>query len=257
MKTINLTVPKDWNDLTADQLKFVARLFNSPWAQDQYKFLTHAFIRFSGLKVLTKVIRMNKQIRYQVKKKGHKPFYLTSEQLRFSAEKLDWLLKEVHECTPLSRMGIARPVNQRLYATKFIQFLTAENFYIAYQTTQKREHLNALCASLYLLPWQKFSEDKVKSRARYFRLIPFQTKYTAYLWYSGFRYHISVMCGNLFSGKGSGPVNVREHIMGMLRSLTEGDVTKNKLVEQTDTWEALYELDAKAKYINELNKKKR
>ena len=43
--------------------------------------------------------------------------------------------------------------------------------------------------------------------------------------------------------------------MGMIRGLTDGDVTKNKAVEKTDTWEALYELNAKAKHIEEMNRK--
>lgn len=257
MRTINLNIPTNWIELSNAQLKFVSKLFLSEWAQVKFKFLTHALVCFSGLKIKNKkAIKSDGQLKYFSKIKREKVFALSPGQVRSAAGKLEWLTETVQEVKPLKKIGFAKPCNYRLYKTTFNQFLTAENFYTAYQQTNKVEYLNCLVATLYKMPWQKFNEDLVKKRSRHFKLSRLHIKYTVFLWYSGFRWYVSQQCPNIFSKGGSGEsVKIKDHILGMVRGLTDGDVTKNDAVQQVETWEALYELDAKAKHIHEMTEK--
>lgn len=252
MRTVNFKIPKSWIELSPGQLLFVAKLFLSEFAQIRYKFLTHVFLKFAKLKVLKE--RDGKQF---YKLRGEKPFTLTSSMMRELAGKLSYLLAEVTEIKPLRKIRRAKACNYRLYKTKFIRFLMAENFYIAFSETKEKQHLNCLVATLYNRPGRAFDDKLIKRRSRYYRFVGITKKYTVYLWYSGFRWYVAKECPEIFSsGSGSaGPVKIKEHIMGMIRGLSDGDVTKNDNVLQVDTWDALYELNAKAKHIREIKSK--
>jgi|GEM_PF-1316691 len=253
MRTIHLKLPTCYKDLSEKQLLFVAKLFLSDFAQRRFSFLTHALMRFAHLRVK----RVLDGSRYEITMAGEKPFVIFTSQLFSVLEHLYWLLEEVTEVIPLGHIRGARPVHPRLYHTKFIQFLTAENFFMAYAQTRKVEYLNCLVATLYLRPGQSFDDHLVKKRGRYFRWVSLERKYTVYLWYSGFRSHVARQCPHMFDKSGDGePVKIKEHVMNMIRGLTEGDVTKNAMVtNEVDTWDALYELDAKVKHVNEMQEK--
>lgn len=251
MRTINIQVPTKWKELTNKQLLFVAKLFLSEFANVQFRFLTHALVKFGNVKIKKILIGA-----YRLKLKKEKPFIISTSKMVSVVSSLQWILDEVTELHPLKQIRKAKPVHYRLYKTKFIQFLTAENFYVAYTDTKKEEYLNALIATLYQRPGKVFNDNLVKKRARYFKYVSLYKKYTAYLWYSGFRWYVAQECPNMFEGDSSGNVKIREHIMNMIRGLTEGDVTKNEMVtDKVDTWDALYELDAKVKQINEMKAK--
>ncbi len=256
MRTVNFILPDSWIKLSSTQLIFVARLFLSEFAKQKFRFLTHAFIKFSGCKI-KKTFKYNLLIHtYLLKMKGEKPFILSVNQLHSVVSKLDFLLDEITELKPLKKIRFARSCHYRLYKTPFIQFLTAENFYTAYRSTDKLSHLNELVATLYQKPSDVFNDSLVKKRARYFRWVSIYKKYTVFLWYSGFRYYLAQEYPYIFSNSSSGEeLKIKDHIMNMIRGLTEGDVTKNDKIFFTDTHQALYELNAKAKHIEEMNQK--
>lgn len=253
MRKVNYILPKSWKELTSKQLLFVAKLFCSDFAKRDFLFLTHAFAYFAKLKV--KYVQSHQ--RYVVKSKGEKPYLITTSQLLGVLDRLHWLLDEITELTPLPMLRKAKAVHPRLYNTKFIRFLTAEIFYTAYSKQQKVEHLNQLCAVLYDRKNQSFDDGLVKKRARYFRYVSFYKKYTVFIWYSGFRWYVAQECPNMFEGEGTGDLSIKDHVKNMIRGLTEGDVTKNeKVTKNVQTWDALYELDAKVTAINKLKSKK-
>lgn len=256
MRTVNFILPKKWIELDNKQLLFVSRLFLSDFAEQKYKFLTHAFMKFTNLKIKKSLSNGLNHDDYILKGKKEKPFKLNVDQLRSAASSLSFLLDEVTEINPVAKIRNAAPCHYRLYNTPFIQFLTAENFYKAYSNTSKEDHLNKLLATLYLKPGICFNDRLVTENSKYFRRVNMVIKYSVFLWYSGFRWYVSKACPNIFSSGGSGTeLDIKDHVMNMIRGLTEGDVTKSKSVQNVDTWEALYELDAKAKHINDINNK--
>jgi hypothetical protein len=248
---VNLIIPKKWIELSNKQLRFVSRLFHSDFSREKNKFLAHAFLFFSGLKIYSSKTKGS----FLVKKKGGKKFYIKTAFIAYGANRLEWLLKEVGEIHPLRRILFTKPCSYRLYDTKFRQFLSAENWYEAFSQTKNVKYLNRLVATCYHFPGQKFNENKVISRAWKYKLVSFETKYTVYLWYSGFRGYVGQECPDIF-GKGNGEsVRIKDYIMGLIRGLTDGDVTKNESVQDTGIWDALYELNAKAKQAKEITAK--
>lgn len=255
MRTVNLKLPTKWIDLSNRQLLFVAKLFLSDFAKNRSKFLTHAFVFFSGARIINySIIGF-----HRLKIKGTPSFEMEVSLVTSIANTLDWLFKDVTEIKPLKRILFAFPVNYRLHYTNFEQFLTAENYYIAYSETKQVKYLNMLIASLYSLPFQSFNSKKIKSRSKLFNLVSLQTKYTVFLWFSGFRWYMYQECPDLFKvsddSKTQTKLIIKEHILGFIRGLTEGDVTKTNAVYKTDTWTALYELNEKAKQGNKETKK--
>ena len=246
MNTINLNTPTSWIELNNKQLKFVSKLFMSEFASIQSRFLTHALIFFTKIK-----IKQVNSLSYRLKVPKHLSFQISTSLLLSITNLLQWLLDEVTEIKPLRSIAFAKPVHYRLHNTNFEVFLAAENYYIAFEQTKDTVHLNNLIACLYYLPLQKFNEKKIVKRGKYFSFVPIHVKYTVFLWYSGFRYLVSNKCPDLFhSNKKSSnqaKLIIKDHILGLIRGLTEGDVTKTNNIYKTDTWTALYELDAKAK----------
>jgi hypothetical protein len=248
---INLTIPTKWIELSNRQLKFVSRLFHSDFSREKNKFLAHAFLYFSGLKVYN-----GKKIgAHLVKKKGGKKFFIKTAFIAYGSSRLEWLLKEVGEIHPLKRILFSKPCSYRLYDTKFRQFLSAENWYEAFSQTKNVKYLNRLVATLYHSPGQSFNENKVVRRSWKYKFAGFETKYTVYLWYSGFRGYVGRECPDIFGSGSGGNVNIKDYIMGLIRGLTDGDVTKNESVQEAATWDALYELNAKAKQAREITTK--
>ena len=256
IRTVNFNLPSKWIDLSNSQLLFVSKLFLSDFAKNQYRFLTHALLHFSKCKIKRSFTHNLKGSEYLLRKKGDKPFRLSASQIHSVCSTLDFLLKEVKEVKPLRNIRDARPCHYRMYNTPFIRFLSAENFYTAYNKTSDIAALNSLVAALYLKPSDEFDDKLISQRSAYFRRVTIDKKYTVYLWYSGFRSYLSQTFPDIFDRSSTGSeLNIRDHVMNMIRGLTEGDVTKNEMVQKVQTTEALYELNAKAKYINETNQK--
>lgn len=256
MRTINFILPQKWLDLSNKQLLYVSKLFIGNIASNDYKFLTYAFVKFSGLRI-KRIVNNIFEDDYILKRRGERPFKLTTKQVRASASNLDFLLKEVTEIRPITRIRRAKACNFRLYNTTFGQFLTAENFHTAYTQTLKVFFLDCLIATLYNKRKSKFDDSLVRKKAKYFRKVDLATKYSVYLWYSGFRWLIAQRFQDIFAGGGDSDqdIKIQDQVMDMIRALTVGDVTKNEDVRNVDTWSALSELNAKAKAINEINSK--
>ena len=251
MQNVDLKIPVSWAEITPDQLRYLAKLFLLYSTQVKAKFLAYALIRFSGLKVIGK-----KGSGYLVRGRDSKKFTLTSRQVMNAMKRLDWLLSTVEEIRPLPRIMWTLCCHRRMYNTPFIQFLTAENFFMAYEQTRDMKYLRYLAATIYRNPGQRFNEKKVKRRSWKYSFVKDSTLFTIFLWYGGFRWYVAKECPHVFGrGGSSGGMKVKEHIMAMIRGLTEGDVTKAREVEKVDTWDALYELDAKAKHSEELQRK--
>jgi len=254
MNTINLITPTNWLDLSNKQLKFVSKLFMSEFASARTNFLTHALIFFTKIK-----IKQVDSLSYRLKVPKHISFQISASLLLTITSNLQWLLDEVTEVKPLRSIAFAKPVNYRLHNTNFEVFLAVENYYIAFEQTKDPVHLNNLIACLYYLPLQKFNEKKIQKRGKYFKFVPIHIKYTVFLWYSGFRYIVSQKCPDLFSSNkkssSQSKIVIKDHILGLIRGLTEGDVTKTNNIYKTGTWTALYELDAKAKEGREFREK--
>lgn len=255
---IDLSLPTSWDQLKPKQLLFVSWLFLQ--GKERSDFLTRAFIFLSGLRPLQKSASINKkekQFDYWYKHKFYKKAFTISQGVMVElVNRCKFLLEDVGEVNPLKRIRFARARDRRLYKSTFGEYLSAENWYFAYQTTQKEEYLDCLVACLYRPWWKRFDDSKVRKRSKFYRKVPIHVKYTVFLWYSGFRNYVKTRCPELFKETGEGgKMNVRDHITGMIRCLNDGDITKNKLLMKSPLWDALTELNQAMEAVKKLKSK--
>lgn len=240
---LRITIPAKLSELSADQLKFLAMLFLMEYTRDE--FLLKALLKITGLKLI-KEVKDEPGAWWFRHPSRKRPFILDADQLAEMNKKVDFLLNpdEIH---PLRWIGLARARHFRMYNATFDEYLMAENYYFAWIQTKQEEHLDNLVACLYRRPWQRWNSGKIQQRAKQFRKISPEVKYTVFLWYIGFRAYVPKRCKTLFSGKKSTrPFNVREYINGMIHQLNNGDITiKSQLLRQP-LWDALDELEQRA-----------
>ncbi len=245
MKSLKLTLPTRWLDLTNRELVLISRMWDAGYPETD--FLVKAFLILTGLKIQVRNVKtLSATSLHYIHKK--QLVLIDTDLMAEMCEKCRFLLTP-DEIKPVKRIGFARARHYRLYNATFEEYLMAENFFFAYTETKKEEHLDNLIASLYRLPWQRWDADKIMERAKQFRKTDPAIKTAVLLWYVGFRTYVPKRCKSLFTSKGSGsgrPFNPREYINGMIHQLSNGDITiKDKLLSRP-CWDALDELEQRA-----------
>jgi hypothetical protein len=253
-KTVNLTAPKSWAELTRAQLIYVSWLMSkNVYSSAEVQAL--CFARFTGIKVEKQVggywLCLAPDGRY---------FTIAPHQAQFFANRLDFLTRRIEEITPLPAMAGFTPVDSRLRGTPFIQYLACENYYQAFLHTQNLDFLRLLAACFYT-GGEEFSDAGAHARCGEFLTVKTYVLNTVFLWYSGLKMVFAKNFPNFFrqidiaaDAPPEAP-NMRIQINNMIRALTGGDVTKIPAVEATETWAALAELDAKARESAEMERR--
>jgi hypothetical protein len=256
---LNLTLPRSWKELNGKQLIYLSWLMTgrelSPSEMHAY-----AFVRFTGIRILKRwgngwLCRYKKQV-----------FCLTAEQVAFFCRRLCWLTGPLREVRPLERMAKRTPVDGRLRGTPFKQYLALENYYQAYLFTKDTGQLSCLCAAFYTggLP---FKDERTAERSKEFDKLPIHIRNTAFLWFYGLKSvmenafpHFFERQERMLEDEILQAPNMRQMVNNMIRTLSGGDVTKIEQVYNTETWEALAELNARAleykEYERRINKLK-
>ena len=154
-QTINLTIPKSWQELPDKELRYVFRLLNGSFTLTQVK--TRCLIRWAGLHVLRQegalfVVRRGKQV-----------FPISALQITEAISNLEWLGDFPVYPVRLSRIGFHRAVNADLQNVSFEDFLTLDNLYQGYLQTQKENLLHDMALILYQY---KQLQDNVNTQIR-------------------------------------------------------------------------------------------
>jgi hypothetical protein len=248
---INLSTPQTWKQLAPQQLLYVSRLMLRPGISP-LELHTLAFARFAGIKIL----RRHGDYFLCLSPDGN---YFTLQPLQASsfARQMQFLTSGVDEITPLSRIARRTHVSPRLYGAPLVQYIACENYYQAYIHTRQQRYLHSLAACFYT-SGRPFDDSRTARRARHFITQPPHILYTVFLWYTGLKTVLSKHFPNYFQKIESDPdlepqaPDMQAQIRSIIRALTGGDVTRNAQIYQVDTWEALAELDAKAREAREL-----
>ena len=257
---IELTAPSSWKELTESQLIYISWLLTTR-ALSKEELRAHAFVRLTGLTVIT---RHNGLWVCEFKKQR---FILQPEAVTSFCRKFSFLTDGITEITPLVEMADQACVDIRMRGIPLKQYLACENYYQAFVFTQQESFLNYLCACFYT-DREKFNDNETAERAKEFEEIPFHIRYTVFLWYFGLKGVLSKSFPNFFrkaeeldEDEPATAPDMRKVMNNMVRALTGGDVTKLHAVYNTETWDALAELDAKAleyaEYEKRMNKLKK
>ena len=237
-QTINLTIPKSWQELPDKELRFVFRLLNGSFTLTQVK--TRCLMRWAGLHVVRQegalfVVRRGKQV-----------FPISALQITEAISNLEWLGDFPVYPVRLSRIGFHRAVNADLQNVSFEDFLTLDNLYQGYLQTQKENLLHDMALILYQARFIRLSKEEATSIFYWFTSVK---RYFASL----FTHFLGISPSNGENAALSYK-QLQDNVNTQIRALTGGDITKERDVLRMDCWRALTELDAKAKDYDELQK---
>jgi len=253
---INLTVPRNYSEMTEKQVRYIAALQVAGQPEDSIR--TKCFNRFAGIKPVAHIGDIYYFIHTKIKIKGF--FNLNTSEVAYFAKKMDWLTKQYTGIKPCGRIGRYKACDELLRDTTFIQYLDAENFYQAFLFTKNEAHLYKLIGTLYQ-KGKDYDNSLTESRAKYFaRKATEEEKLIATMWMMGVKEYFSHKFKYLFvradQNEDEEPVapNMFEIMSNQIRLLTEGDITKKKQVLASLTWDALKELDDKCREAEEIKK---
>jgi hypothetical protein len=272
MKYLDLKMPESWNQLSQNQLLYICRLFNLNLSE--LKFKAWVFIRFTGIKPLPKKV-VSDRVYYLFRKKNTR-FFLTADKFHWCCNSANFLLSE----SKLTRNNF--PVFQILwkrfvgpsnccYNISVMEFLMAERMIDAFHKTSQLKYLRLLCAILYrqqrrpYRPYsskyngdrrEPFNDYTFEKRERWFRLLSISKLFAVYVFFTGCRNVLTKKHPYLFNATNvsSEPVNHAEILKQLMVALNQGDITKNKVIRQTQIWEAFGHLNELAKQAQKVKK---
>lgn len=243
-QSINLTLPTSWDKCSDSQAKIILKIIASGIASSQEELKIQIFLRLTGITPLTPPDDDGKILA----RIGGKVFMIYSVDIAYGATTLDWALKPpVFPWRPL-RIDGRKPAPPTLDTISFGNYIAADNLYLAYISTQNKEHLLGIYRILIPArrPWG-YSDWGL---------------YAVFNWFSSFKSWIQNEFQDLFPqadislGNNTSPKAIRDNINGMLRALTKGDITAEEKILKAPCMRALTELNALAKEYNEFQKLK-
>ena len=158
---------------------------------------------------------------------------------------------------PLHELQGYRPVFDTLEGTPLKLYLAAENYYQAYLYTEDEFYLRCLASVLYS-DGTSWNDSDTAELQNYFKGCSPAELFTVFLWYNSIKQIMADQFPYLFAPSENTDNNMpdmRSHINNMLRVLTSCDVTKMEAVLDSETWYALFELNEKAREVEEFNAK--
>lgn len=176
-------------------------------------------------------------------------FILDPALLPSLLQPLDFLLHTERLCQRLGQVGRYQAVDFELRDLMFGEFLQVENLYQAFLSTRNSRHLFTIAKILYRVPVE---DEAPELRDEFLTGV--------FLWVGA----VKVLLGDWFPhflkpASEQTEVTQRsqyESTQAQIRLLTKGDVTKQDyILNHTDTWTALAELDALAQEAEEIKRK--
>jgi len=149
----------------------------------------------------------------------------------------------------LEKINGLHAVDQELHGFRFADYLNTEKYYQAYNINKNDRFLEQLALFLYRKKNGNMARKIKMDRAELLGV---------YLWYSHVKYRFSKAFPHFFKKiplESAGTYDFVQSMNAQIRALTEGDVTKEDLIFNTDCWRALTELDQKAREAEEFNAK--
>ena len=219
-KTVRLTVPESYTELSDKQLEYLYELL-SLFPLDEAK--AYFLLRCSQVDGNEDVSR------------------LPSELMAVAMSHLDWV-GEPPECpVRLASMNGCKAIDSELHGCTFQKYITIENLYQGYLLTQDSSAVDSLASVLY----PGFSGNTTASQA-----------YNVIAWITAVKQLFAAKWPFFFRSSGpSEHIPSMEDIMNSeIRALTGGDITKESVVLNSDCWRALTELNEKAKEAKEMER---
>ena len=247
-KTIDIKLPRGWEDLTQKQLRYLFNLIAQGYSVEEVK--TFCLFRWNKITILHRYGDNGYMC-----KKGKERFVLTALQVAQAIAALDWLKSLPQYPIRLQRIGKLRAIPADFQGVPFETFIVCDNLYQGYISTQNEKLLDEMSQHLY--------------RSSHFSLIVRLSpadRIGVFYWFASLKAMLSKEFKNFLQPATSDNANLLDSdrsqyeiltaaVNAQIRALTKGDVTKEKEVLALDTWRAMTELDALAREYQEINSK--
>lgn len=247
-RKMEFTIPKGWEELTQEQLRHVLRLL---WLHDGHadgkrRVQVAAFIFFCNIEVVHETDQG-----WLCRERRHgATFLLNTELLPSLLQSVEWVTETEKMTVRIEQAGGYKAVDFELQDLPFGKYLEAENNYQSFLQSKMDKCIVELTKILYLVPDGSedpdFREEELMG---------------TFLWYAAAK---QLLCRQFpdFLKPVDGKLeqvtqeSLIESMRAQIRLLTKGDVTKQRyILEETDTWTALAELDALARDAEEIRRK--
>lgn len=239
---IQLILPESWQQLSRRQQRWLFTLLDSPVEADA--IATLFFFRFSGVKVVTKSDNGLFFLRHKRRFKKDVIFLATPMEICEACECLRFLENPPDSPFSPAFSGFVPKWQDNLFDIDFKSWLTLDNFYSGYISTQNPEFCDEMRKILYKSPM--FCRGS--SRAA--------INIAAFYWMHSVKSWIIKKFPSLFDGASDGAeLSQEESMNAQIRLLTKGDITKEEEVFKMPLWRALVELDAQAAEFLEIKAK--
>ena len=241
--SIDLKLPKKWEDLTDKQLRYVFTLLAQGFTATEVK--AYCLCRWAGLKVLHRYGNL-----WAYKHDGLQ-VVLAAEQVERATHALDWLDNVPTLPVRLAKIGSHRAIDAQFQGVPFETFIVCDNLYQGYLATKQDNLLDELAAHLY--DTQRIKLDEAERVSVFYWFASLKTFFAKV--FKHFFQPFSNENDNMFEQSQSQYEQIQNAVNAQIRALTKGDITKETKVLSLDTWRALTELDAQAHEYEELNRK--
>lgn len=241
---VNLIVPRSWEELTQEQLKYY--FFVLTMCRSAAEVKTYCLCRWSGLEVLYPygegfMCRLEQR-----------EFVLQPLQVAAAIQSLDWTDTLPTSPVRLERIGKYRALPADFQEVPFETFIICDNLYQGYLSAKDDQLLDDLARELYQSA--KVRPDAAERIGVFYWFASLKEMFARQ--FKHFFQPLSAQSdGNMFDQGRSQYEIIYHAVNAQIRALTKGDVTKEKEVLAIDTWRALTELDALAKEYEEFNRK--
>lgn len=241
---VNLIVPRSWEELSQEQLKYY--FFVLTMCRSAAEVKTYCLCRWSGLEVLYPYGE-GFMCRHEQRK-----FVLQPLQVAAAIQSLDWTDTLPTSPVRLERIGKYRALPADFQEVPFETFIICDNLYQGYLSAKDDQLLDDLARVLYQSA--KVRPDAAECIGVFYWFASLKEMFARQ--FKHFFQPLSAQSdGNMFDQGRSQYEIIYHAVNAQIRALTKGDVTKEKEVLAIDTWRALTELDALAKEYDEFNRK--
>lgn len=250
----NFKVPSSWAELSEDQLRYV--LYILSLYRDKTVAKCHLLVRFCGLEV-HKHTRTGWKCSVLCSVPGERPkrkvLYISSAEILSLLKNFDFIDKFT-DFRPLQRASdvLLTAVDSMLHDVSFYDYLNIEKNYQLFMLNQEDKFLQKMAHLMYR------TADGSADETAHFE--PYELL-GVFIWFSSVKEYFAANFPHFFKPAREGGelrrVDILPAMQAQIRALTDGDVTKQQAVYNTDCWAALTELDNKAREAEEFKKRNR
>lgn len=257
----NFKAPSSWAELSEEQLRYVLSVMSIH--HDHIVIKCYLLARFCGLtvhkytrtgwKCSVKCDENDENGDSKTGKVCERVLYISAAEILSLIKNFDFIDKFT-DFRPLQRASdvLLTAVDSMLHDVSFYDYLNIEKNYQLFMLNQEDKFLQKMAHLLYR------TEDGSADETAHFE--PYELL-GVFMWFSSVKEYFAANFPHFFRPAKEGGelrrVDILPAMQAQIRALTDGDVTKQQAVYNTDCWAALTELDNKAREAEEFKERNR